>query len=460
MNSAVYSPPDPDRVRALHKDVIDPRELMAELSVEDLNYFANEYYRRLAFPDHQLGKPFTLVADTAHVLHRFGALLEGLRLGPAMTVLDFGAGTCWLSKMLWQMGCPVIATDVAEHALVMGRRLFEEFPVPMLNPKTPWRIVPFDGYTLDVEDQTVDRIVCFDTFHHVPNQERVVSEFARVLRPGGIIALNEPVGPHSRERASQREMRVYTVLENDLSLDGLLPLFERHGLGSPRFKLSFSPGFELGLEDYRNFTAQPKPDEPAPVEADPVDRDPEGQAIEDEAASPELAQAKPAEPAPEPEVNRRILRSVFDRSIGSVMLYLHKGEGIGDSRRAEGLAHEIEIFVDAPLEVKINELIHIKLRARNTGTSYWIHHHPQGVGMVKVGTQLCDLEGNILVFDLDRGLFTRDVYPGEEAIVPVPIRVARPGRFIIGIDLVSDHITWFKQQGSKPLFLEVNVVEA
>lgn len=80
--------------------------------------------------------------------------------------------------------------------------------------------------------------------------------------------------------------------------------------------------------------------------------------------------------------------------------------------------------------------------------------------MVKVGTQLIDQEGNILVFDLDRGLFTKDVYPGEEAMVPVPIRVDRPGRFIIGIDLVSDHITWFKQQGSKPLFLEVHVVEA
>lgn len=443
MEKDVYSPPDPDNVRALQKNVIDPSELMAELSVEDLNYFANEYYRRLAFPDHQLGKPFTIVSDTAQVLHRLGTLLEGLRLGPAMTVLDFGAGTCWLSKMLWQMGCSVIATDVAVDALAMGRRLFEEFPVPMLNPNTPYRIVPFDGYTLEVEDDAVDRIVCFDTFHHVPNQERIVSEFARVLRPGGIIALNEPVGPHSQEGASQSEMRHYTVLENDLSLEGLLPLFERHGLVGPRFKLAFAPSFELSLDDYRDFTAQPKPDE-----------------TRSEAASPEITADTSVAAEPEPPVNQRILRSIFDRSIGSVLLYLQKGEGIGDSRRADGLAHEIEVFVDSPLEVKVNELIHIDLRARNTGTSYWIHHHPEGVGMVKVGTQLVDLEGNILVFDLDRGLLTKDVYPGEEALVPVPIRVDRPGRFIIGIDLVSDHITWFKQQGSKPLFLEVNVVEA
>ena len=267
MEKDAYSPPDPDNVRALQKDVIDPRELMAELSVEDLNYFANEYYRRLAFPDHQLGKPFTIVADTAQVLHRFGILLEGLRLGPAMTVLDFGAGTCWLSKMLWQMGCSVIATDVAVDALEMGRRLFEKYPVPMLNPNTPYRIVPFDGYTLEVEDQTVDRIICFDTFHHVPNQEQVVSEFARVLRPGGIIALNEPVGPHSKEGASQSEMRIYTVLENDLTMDGLLPLFERHGLISPRFKLAFAPGFELGPGGIPGFYGQPKPDEPCRIAA-------------------------------------------------------------------------------------------------------------------------------------------------------------------------------------------------
>ncbi len=433
MSEEAYHPPDPNTVRALQKEVIDPKDLLAELSIEDLNYFANEYYRKLAFPDHQMGKPFTIVGDTAQVLHRFGLLLEGLRLGPAMTVMDFGAGTCWLAKMLWQMGCSVIATDVSVDALQMGRKLFEEYPVPMLNPNAPYRIVPFDGYRLDVDDESVDRIICFDTFHHVPNQEEVVAEFARVLRPGGIIALNEPVGPHSREGDSQSEMRIHTVLENDLTLDGMLPLFERHGLDRPRLKLAFTPEFELELDEYREFSTQPRPG----------------------GSKKTFGVGRSA-----PSVNDQVLRSIFDRSLGSVLFYLQKGASIPDSRRAEGLAHEIEFIEEIPLEIEVNELIHVNLRAKNTGSSYWMHHHPEGVGMVKVGTQLLDQNGQILVFDLDRGIFTRDVYPGEEGIVPVPIRVDRPGEFVIGVDLVSDHITWFKQQGSKPLFIKVRIVEA
>jgi SAM-dependent methyltransferase len=440
MDEMPYKPPDAERLRSMQKDVIDPKELIAELSVQDLNYFANEYYRRLPFPDHQLGKPFTIVSDTAQVLHRLGLLLEGLRLGPAMTVFDFGAGTCWLAKMVWQMGCSVIATDVSKDALEMGRRLFEEYPVPMLNPEAPYRIVPFDGFSLQIENQSVDRIICFDTFHHVPNQEDVVAEFARVLRPGGIIALNEPIGPHSAEVASQSEMRIYTVLENDLRLENILDLFEEHGLAHPRFKLAFSPDFELGLEDYRQFTG-----------TEVLTRDEPKPATETSDQAEEIRSTPP--------VSDRILRSVFDRSIGSVLFYLQNGEGIGDSRRAEGLSHEIEVLVDEPLELKVNELIHIELRARNTGSSYWIHHHPEGVGMVKAGTQLLDRDHNILVFDLDRGIFTRDVYPGETAVVPLPIRVDRPGEFTIGIDLVSDHITWFKNQGSKPLYLDVTIRE-
>ena len=79
--------------------------------------------------------------------------------------------------------------------------------------------------------------------------------------------------------------------------------------------------------------------------------------------------------------------------------------------------------------------------------------------MVKVGTQLLDRDRNVLVFDLDRGIFQKDVYPGQEAMVNLPIRVDRTGEFIIGIDLVSDHVTWFNLQGSNPLYLDVTIRE-
>jgi hypothetical protein len=35
-----------------------------------------------------------------------------------------------------------------------------------------------------------------------------------------------------------------------------------------------------------------------------------------------------------------------------------------------------------------------------------------------------------------------------------------PGKYILKIDLVAEHVAWFEQQGSKPLLLHFNVVEA
>jgi ubiquinone/menaquinone biosynthesis C-methylase UbiE len=31
----------------------------------------------------------------------------------------------------------------------------------------------------------MDRIICHDGFHHIPNQAEIISELARVLKPGG-----------------------------------------------------------------------------------------------------------------------------------------------------------------------------------------------------------------------------------------------------------------------------------
>jgi len=97
-----------------------------------------------------------------------------------MTVLDFGAGTCWLSRLLNQLQYVTIACDASLSALDIGRRLFRDYSVighPLAEP----RFLHFDGYTIDLPDKSVDRIIRFDMFHHIPNQDEVLREFSRVL---------------------------------------------------------------------------------------------------------------------------------------------------------------------------------------------------------------------------------------------------------------------------------------
>ena len=79
------------------------------------------------------------------------------------------------------MGCQVVACDVSQAAFDLGRRLFDEQPLPVPAIAAP-RFLHFDGRKLDLPDASVDRIVCFDAFHHVPNQEEVLAELARAWR--------------------------------------------------------------------------------------------------------------------------------------------------------------------------------------------------------------------------------------------------------------------------------------
>lgn len=46
---------------------------------------------------------------------------------------------------------------------------------------------------IPLDSASADLVVCFSALHHVPNAGRVFSEMARVLRPGGLILVREPV---------------------------------------------------------------------------------------------------------------------------------------------------------------------------------------------------------------------------------------------------------------------------
>jgi hypothetical protein len=85
--------------------MIDPKDVMRRYSVEELNETADAYFRRLSDPTPLMSKPFTFLHEAPEALQNLGLLLSGLHLGKTMTVLDFGAGTCWLSRFLAQLIC-------------------------------------------------------------------------------------------------------------------------------------------------------------------------------------------------------------------------------------------------------------------------------------------------------------------------------------------------------------------
>src|SRR5262245_53578704 len=173
----------PDTLAApVEQTFVDAEELNTTFTVEELARTAEDYYRTtLEFSDRYLAKPFADPHDAPDLLGSFAQLVAGLRLAPGLTVLDFGAGACWPTRGLTQFGCGAIALDVAASALELGRQLYARLP-PIGDQPAPQFLV-FDGRHIDLPDASVDRILGFDAFHHVPNPAQAMLELGRILRP-------------------------------------------------------------------------------------------------------------------------------------------------------------------------------------------------------------------------------------------------------------------------------------
>lgn len=393
---------------------VDVRELIEKLSVEELAAAADDYYQKnISNPDYYFAKPLTNVDEAPDFLICFAEILAGLRPVPGMVVLDFGAGTCWTSRWLTQLGYEVIASDVSETALDVGRQLFERMPVAGDRPRP--RFLHFDGRRIDLPDASVDRIFCFDSFHHVPNPEEVLAEMARVLRDGGIAGFSEPGPHHSKTAQSQFEMKNYTVIENDILMDDIWRWARACGFTRLDLALFSAQPFRVSLTDYQDFLA---------------------------GGATATAYGD----------------HVRDFANGRRNFFLTKGQPARpDSRDRQGLAGEIEVTV-ATDRLDEGGTLAGTCRVVNTGTNTWLTSGLE-LGLVQVGVHLYDADGRLVDRDWARVPLAgvRAVEPGQAVEAPFALAAPPPGRFRVEFDLVSEQVCWFEINGCRPAGVEVTV---
>lgn len=195
---------------------MDVKELMRVYTVEELCQTAENYFRDKKDNPWMAQKPYS-IGNIQHDFPQLAFLIRGLNLQPGMTVVDYGSGTGWISRVLWRLGLNVISLDVSKTALEISQRLHEEEPKRPGDGTIEYAL--FNGHNLPFKDKSIDRILCNDALHHVPNRAQVLKEYRRVLRDNGIAGFCEPGPHHSLIRASQDEMRKYKVVENDMPLN-------------------------------------------------------------------------------------------------------------------------------------------------------------------------------------------------------------------------------------------------
>jgi SAM-dependent methyltransferase len=409
-------PPVSKPVAAVPGGFIDVREFKKAMSVEELNRTAEAYFARVTSFDFHLAKPLWSADDAPELLNTFAHLLRGLQLLPGMTVVDFGAGSCWASRWLTQMGMAAIALDVSTSALKIGEALYARLPIIGERPKP--RFLAFDGHRIDLADASVDRILCFDTFHHLLNPDEVLREMSRILKPGGIAGFAEPGPYHSRAPQSQFEMRNFRVLEDDIDLGEVWSSAKQAGFSRIRVALLSVPTYAVGISEFDDFL---------------------GGATE---ATERFVQMTRA--------HMHDRRLFFLQKAGAAPL---------DSRSRAGLNAKLEVRL-ASATVKEGSPLSAQAVVTNSGRSIWLPRTAQ-IGGVQLGSHLLDASGKLLEHGYSRHALSpgegRSIAPGETVTIDLQVPPPAKGRYVLEFDLVSGSVTWFSAQGAATVRLAIQV---
>jgi 2-polyprenyl-3-methyl-5-hydroxy-6-metoxy-1,4-benzoquinol methylase len=154
----------------------------------DANYenFQTDLYvqiRREAFGE-DIGQNSWLTADEQE---RF---LEWLDLAPGKHLLDVGCGAGGpAARIAMLTGCSVVGVDVHAPAVATAKLMaakcglanLAEFHTTDANQPLPF------------SDLSFDTVTCIDAVNHFPDRPKIISEWARLLKPGGRLLFTDPI---------------------------------------------------------------------------------------------------------------------------------------------------------------------------------------------------------------------------------------------------------------------------
>jgi SAM-dependent methyltransferase len=171
-------------------------------------------------------------------------------------ILDLGCGGGRHAFGAFRLGARVVALDMSFEELVKVRETIGAMVDAAEVPEgREAGAVRGDALRLPFGDESFDRVIASEVLEHIPDDEAAMKELARVLRPGGTMAVTVPrFGPEAVNWMLSRDyhdvqgghVRIYrrSELAERLQRVGLVPFASHHahGLHSPYWWLRCAVG--------------------------------------------------------------------------------------------------------------------------------------------------------------------------------------------------------------------------
>jgi SAM-dependent methyltransferase len=176
------------------------------------------------------------------------------RVGSGDRVLDLGCGGGRHAFAACKRGAEVVALDVDSADLKDVRDMFQAL-ADTGESSSPALALRASGLALPFADESFDRVIAAEILEHVPEVRTMIAEAARVLKPGGLIAVTVPrwwpervcwALSDSYHRVEGGHVRIYRrrQLIRRLRAAGLEPVrtHHAHALHSPYWWLKCAVG--------------------------------------------------------------------------------------------------------------------------------------------------------------------------------------------------------------------------
>jgi len=124
-------------------------------------------------------------------------------------VLDAACGSGYGTQLLADVAARVVGLDISAHAVDYALQHYSR-------PNVDYRRADLES-PIALNDANFDVIVSFETLEHISNQRRLLTEFHRLLKTGGLLIMSTPDRDVFQQLAYQSAFHVHELSKLELT---------------------------------------------------------------------------------------------------------------------------------------------------------------------------------------------------------------------------------------------------